>query len=364
MSHDTLPKVQLVAQLPDDTPWLEVLGSRHFAEWLAAQNSGLAFTTYEAGKVFLLGVGPDGRLSAFERTFARCLGLCAAGDSLWLAGHYQLWRFDNLLRPGHTHQGYDRLYVPQAAFTTGDLDTHDVAVEAGGRVVFAATRFSCLATPREGVSFVPLWKPPFVSRLAPEDRCHLNGLAIRDGRAAYVTAVSASDVADGWRDRRREGGLVLDVRSNETIVAGLSMPHSPRWYRDRLWLLDSGTGRFGWVDPAAGRFEPVAFCPGYARGLAFIGDYAVIGLSRPRHDRTFQGLQLDEELRSRGAEPRCGLHVVDLRTGDAPHWLRLEGAAGELYDVAALPGAARPMVLGFKTDEIQQIIAVGESGTL
>jgi uncharacterized protein (TIGR03032 family) len=260
------------------------------------------------------------------------------------------------------HNGCDRLYIPRIGYTTGDLDIHDVAVEASGRVVFVNTKFSCLATLAERDSFTPLWRPPFVSRLAGEDRCHLNGLALSEGRARFLSAVNASDVADGWRDRRRDGGVVLDVATNQIVAAGLSMPHSPRLYRGRLWLLNSGTGYFGSVDLSNGRFEPLTFCPGYLRGLAFIGEYAVVGLSRPRHDKTFGGLALDDNLTAKGAEARCGLLVLDLSTGDAVHWLRLEGMVHELYDVVVLPGVARPMALGFKTDEIQRLLSIGPEG--
>ena len=157
---------------------------------------------------------------------------------------------------------------------------------------------------------------------------------------------------------------MVDVRSNRIVASGLSMPHSPRVYQGRLWLLNSGTGFFGHVDLASRAFRPLTFCPGYLRGLAFIGDYAVVGLSRPRHDKTFGGLKLGEELTARGAEARCGLHVIDLRSGDAVHWLRLDGMVSELYDVVVLPNVARPMALGFKTDEIQRMIAIGEAETL
>ena len=138
---------------------------------------------------------------------------------------------------------------------------------------------------------------------------------MEDGKARYVTAVSTSDVADGWRDRRRDGGVVIDVRDNRMVASRLSMPHSPRVYRGRLWLLNSGTGYFGSIDPTSGVFVPLTFCPGYLRGLAFVGDYAVMGLSRPRHDKTFSGLALDDALAAKGVEARCGLHVVDLRNG-------------------------------------------------
>jgi uncharacterized protein (TIGR03032 family) len=171
-------------------------------------------------------------------------------------------------------------------------------------------------------------------------------------------------VVDAWRDRRRGGGLVIDVHSNDTVAAGLSMPHSPRVHRGKLYLHDSGAGYFGAIDPTTGTFERIAFCPGYLRGLAFAGDYALVGLSRPRHDKTFSGLPLDDELAKRGADARCGLHVIDLRSGDVAHWLRLEGMVSELYDVAVLPGVVRPMALGFKSDEIQRTLAVGDAGEL
>jgi uncharacterized protein (TIGR03032 family) len=349
---------------PPAEPWVEVAGSRLFAGWMADQGVSLAFTTYQTGKLFLVGQHPGGRLAVLERTFNRCMGLWADGQTLWLASLYQLWRFENILPAGQSYQGGDRLFVPKVGYTTGDLDAHDVAVEDTGRVVFVATRFNCLATLSERRSFTPLWRPPFVSKLAAEDRCHLNGLALVGGRARYVTAVSTTDVADGWRDRRRDGGCLLDVTTGRTVAAGLSMPHSPRFYRGKLWVLDSGTGQFGRVDPGTGAFEPVAFCPGYLRGLAFVGDYAVVGLSRPRHDKTFTGLPLEEALRARGAEAQCGLHVINLRTGDAEHFLRVEGIVTEIYDVAVVPGAVRPLALGFKTNEIQQTIAVDSEGVL
>ena len=342
-----------------EAPRFEALASRQFTSWLLEQRVSLAFTTYQTGKLFLIGLQPDGRLSVFERTFNRCLGLWGNGQTLWMTSLYQLWRFENALEPGQVANGFDRVYVPQVGYVTGDLDIHDVAVDGEGRAIFVNTLFGCLATTSDRHSFTPLWKPPFLSKLAAEDRCHLNGLAMESGRPAYVTCVSQSDVADGWRERRRDGGCVIDVRTNETIVTGLSMPHSPRVYRDQLWLLDSGTGHFGRVDRSTGQFEPLTFCPGYMRGLSFIGDYAVIGMSQCRENRTFQGLALDENLKKHDAEAHCGLCVIDLRTGDLVHWLWLQGIVRELYDVVVLPGVRRPSALGFKTDEIRRTITIG-----
>ncbi|WP_442506619.1 TIGR03032 family protein [Novipirellula sp. SH528] len=340
-------------------PLLEINTSRQFTNWMHEQRLSLALTTYQAGKLFLLGLQPDGRLSVFERTFNRCLGLWADGQTMWMSSLYQLWRFENVLEPGQIAGGYDRLYVPQVGYTTGDLDIHDVAVESSGRVVFVNTLFGCLATFSQTHSFVSLWSPPFLSKLAAEDRCHLNGLALENGLAKYVTAVSQSDVADGWRDRRHDGGCVIDVQSNEIVATGLSMPHSPRVYRDKLWVLNSGTGHFGFIDLSAGRFEAVAFCPGYLRGLSFHGDYAIVGLSKPRENKTFSGLELDINLQAGDAEARCGLQVIDLKSGDVVHWIRVEGVVTELYDVVALANVLRPQALGFKTDEIRRVLRLG-----
>ena len=150
-----------------------------------------------------------------------------------------------------------------------------------------------------------------------------------------------------------DGGCVIDVASGEIVVSGLSMPHSPRVHRGKLWLLESGTGQFGPVDVGAGRFEPMTFCPGYARGLGFVGYYAVAALSKPRDNKTFSGLALDANLAARYAEPLCGLLVIDLKRGDIVHWVRIEGIVEELYDVAVLEGVARPMAFGFRSDEIR-----------
>jgi len=332
--------------------------SRHFPDWLGRMGASLALTTYQAGKVFLLGRKADGRLSVFERSFARCMGLGVAADgrSMVLATQYQLVRFNNIVEPGQVHEGQDAVYSPHVMWITGDVDAHDVAIGADGRPIFVNTLFSCVATTSESHSFRPLWQPPFISRLAPEDRCHLNGLALEAGVPRYVTLVGKSDVADGWREQRAAGGLLMDISTNEVVLSGLSMPHSPRLFEGRVWLLNSGTGELGYAD--GNRFEPVAFCPGFSRGLNFIGHYAVVGISEARENRTFSGLPLDAALAQRGATARCGLLVIDTRTGDTVEWVRLEGIVRELFDVAVLPGVRNPAAIGFKTDEVTRVISI------
>jgi hypothetical protein len=303
----------------EEKPIFTLDASRQLSSWLREAGGALAFTTDQAGKLFFLGIDAKGELTVFNRTLERCMGLAAAGDSLYVAMMNQVLRFENALAPGQaTAEGYDRTYIPQVAWYTGDLDAHDLTLDGEGRVIFVNTLFSCLATVSETHSFAPIWHPPFISRLAAEDRCHLNGLALdAAGRPAYVTAVAATDVADGWRDHREAGGLVLDVASGEPV------------------------------------------CPGHLRGLAFIGGCAVIGLSKARENRTFAGLALDARLAAEGIEARCGLYVIDLATGDVAHHVRIDGVITELYDIAALPGARNPMAIGFRSEEIRRVLSVG-----
>ena len=345
--------------LPDKGPLL--LLSPGFSGWMAKAGAGIAFTTYQAGRLFFIGRKPDGSVRAHERLIEQCQGLWTDGHTLWTSSLFMLWRFENVLRPGETTAtGVDRRFVPREGRVTGRTDIHDIGigdVDGARQPIFVNTLFSCLATISDTASFRPVWQPRFINALAPEDRCHLNGLAMDGNRPAYVTAVSRSDVADGWRERRQAGGVVVDVASGEIVAGGLSMPHSPRLYDGRLWVLNSGTGEFGTVDPADGRFTPVCFCPGYARGLAFVGRYAVIGLSRPRNNQTFAGLALEQRLSHGDAAPRCGLIVVDIQSGNVVEWLRLEHTIDELYDVALLPGVRQAEAIGFKGEGIQRQVS-------
>ncbi|MBF0422150.1 MAG: TIGR03032 family protein [Magnetococcales bacterium] len=348
------------ATAPSETkPRLRMDGSRLLTQWLRLQRVSLAFSTYQANKVFFLGLKPDGQLSVFERTFDRCMGLAAQGGLLWLASRFQLWRFASLLDPGQSHDGYDALYVPMAGHTTGDIDIHDIAILPDGRPVFVVTLFNCVATLGVNDSFIPIWKPPFISRLVAEDRCHMNGLTLDNGRPRYVTMVSGSNIVEGWRQHRHEGGLVMDMWNESVVCEGLSMPHSPRLYRGRLWLLNAGTGELGFVDQEAKKFEAIAFCPGFLRGLAFIGDFAVVGMSKARKNGSFNDLPFHERLVREQVTPRCGLAIVDIRTGATTHSLTIDGVIDELYDVVTLPDFVRPMALGLRTQEIHHYLKVG-----
>ncbi len=340
----------------------EVSTSRHFVDWMAASGVSVAVTTYHSNRLFLFGVKPSGRLWVLNRIFERAMGLAATPERLVLANRYQLWQFENVLRPGESDGEHDRVYKPHLAWTTGAIDVHDVALDGQGAPVFVVTLFSCLATSDPHHSLRPLWKPRFISRLVPEDRCHLNGVAMDGGVPRFVTAAAASDAASGWRERRRDGGVVMEVASGEVVASGLSMPHSPRMHAGKLWVLHSGAGELCTVDPATGKLDTVAFLPGYLRGLAFAGDFALVGLSQCREERTFQGLPLDDALRRRGDDARCAVMVVDLKSGAVAHWIDFGGEVRELYDVQVIADVRCPTALGLRSKEIWGVVTHEENG--
>lgn len=331
--------------------------SRGFNAWLRTSGVSLAFTSYQTGQLFLVGSHPNGTVSFNQQNFQRAMGVCWRPGRLYLGSLFQVWRLENMLRPGELgNQIYDAVMVPRNSQVTGDIDVHEVGVDKDGRVIFVNTKYSCLCAFDLTHSFRPIWKPPFISKLAAEDRCHMNGMAIDNGEVRYVTAVSQTDSIAGWRERRHEGGVLIDVQTNRIVTDELSMPHSPRVVGDVVYALDSGRGQIVRIDPATGVKTDIAFCPGFLRGMAIHDGHALVTVSKPR-DGSFKGLLLDGEIAKRDAEPWCGVMVVNLSSGDIVEWIRLEGHITELFDVTVMPGVRCPMSLGPGTMEIQTTVS-------
>lgn len=319
-----------------------------FPALLRRLNCSLAVTTYQAGKLVLVRPEGDG-LNTHYRTFDRPMGMAVAGGRLAVGCGIQVWEFASVpavaakVEPAGSCDG---CYLPRRSHVTGDIDIHEMAFAADGQLWFVNTRFSCLCTLDPTCSFVPRWRPPWVSGLAPEDRCHLNGLCLVDGRPKYVTALGTADTKQGWRPTRARGGVLVDVPTNRAVVGGLSMPHSPRVYGGRLWLLESGDGSLGWVDPAAGAYHKLAEVPGFTRGLGFAGRVGFVGLSQVRESATFAGLPLTDRLTDRV----CGVYAVDLDSGDILAFLHFTGGVREVFAVQVLPGMLYPDLLNEPTD--------------
>jgi uncharacterized protein (TIGR03032 family) len=348
--------------------------SDSFPEWLSRCGGSLAVTTYQAGKVALIGWDPAARqVTLLLRQFQKPMGLALrspdriAGTGiatatsrirqLALATRHEVLLLADapLLAADYLETApvrYDALYLPRAAHFTGDLNVHDLAFDASGRLWLCNTRFSCLSWLSDEFSFVPKWKPPFVSDVVPEDRCHLNGLAMSpDGNPKYVTCLGDTNAPGAWREGKATGGVLVDVDTNAIVLRGLSMPHSPRLNDGALWLLNSGAGELWRVDVSRGSHDVVCALPGYLRGLCFVGPhYAAVGLCQVREKHIFGGLPVQQR------HPRllCGVAVIDLRSGKQAAMFEFTSGAQELYDVQFLPNVHRPMILNLEKDAARQ----------
>ncbi len=310
-------------------------------------------STYQAGQLVSVG-RHQGQVQVGMRGFERAMGVAVGKGRVAVGGRDQVWflRDHSELAPRIPPEGtFDRCLLPRTTAVTGPIQVHEMAwgTDASGRpdLWLVNTAFSCLAGVDERHCFVPRWRPPYISALAPEDRCHLNGVAMRDGVPAFVTAMATTDTAGGWREDRNNTGVVLHVLSGEVVTRGLAMPHSPRWHDGSLYVLNSGWGRLERVELATGNRDIVALLPGYARGLAFAGKYAFIGLSRIRESAVFGGVPIAEYH----DQLRCGLGVVDLTPGQTVATLQFTTGIEEIFDVQLLPEARNLIISGSESEE-------------
>jgi uncharacterized protein (TIGR03032 family) len=322
--------------------------SRNLPALLEHLGSALLVSTYQAGKLGVVG-GRQGSLALSFHNFEQAMGVAVKPDHIAVGARNQVWSLRSApdIAPRLEPAGrYDACFLARSSHFTGDIHVHELAW-AGDELWVVNTLFSCLSTLHEDYSFVPRWRPPFISALAAEDRCHLNGLAMSHGERGvltpcYVTAFAETDSAAGWRPGKAASGCLIHVPSGQTVARGFAMPHSPRVYQGRVWLLDSGTGRLVTVDPATGMVDTVAELPGYTRGLAFHESFAFVGLSTIRETAVFGGVPVAERRESL----RCGVAVIDLRTGRSVAHLEFQSGVEEIFAVEVLPGVRFPAVSG------------------
>jgi uncharacterized protein (TIGR03032 family) len=336
-----------MAEPPTPSAVVRCVHSVSFAPLLRQLGVSLFVTTYQAGKLLVL--RPDGDLiNVLCRDFESPMGLAYRDGELVLGTRQHVWTFLNNLDVVPTLQPpgrHDACFLPRQSLVTGDIQVHEMGWASGARrepeVWIANTRFSCLCTLDGRHSFVPRWMPPFITRLAAEDRCHLNGLGVRDGGVRYVTCLGQTDTPAGWRANKASGGCLLEVPSGAVIAQGLSMPHSPRWHLDRLWLLESGDGSLAVVDERTGRRGAVARLPGFTRGLDFFAGVAFVGLSQVRESAVFSGLPITQRPEKRV----CGVWAVELATGRTLAFLEFQEGVQEIFAVQVLPNSTFPELI-------------------
>lgn len=333
--------------------------SENLPSVLAALHGSLLISTHTTGNVIVVSAR-QGQLAVSFHTFERPMGMAVRPGWLVVGTRTQVWslrNFPDLASRVEPAGHYDACYLTRFSHFTGNIQCHELAWVAsdlgpsekgslgggGGLELWIVnTLFSCLCAAHASYSFAPRWRPPFVSVLAPEDRCHLNGVAVQDGKPRYVTALAETDSAQGWRPRKVGGGCVVDVASNQTVIRGLTMPHSPRLAGDKLLMLHSGLGQLVMADPVNGRLETIAELSGYTRGLAIHDSLAFVGLSKVRSTSSMDGVP----IAAQGERLRCGFAVVDLRTGQVVAHFDFVAGIDEIFDIRILPDSSAPFLSG------------------
>jgi uncharacterized protein (TIGR03032 family) len=330
--------------VPADEQPLRSIHTSNLPHVLEHFGISLLVTTYQADKLIIVRADA-GKVNTHFRNFTKPMGMAVSGNRMAIGTQQEISEFRNTpavasrLDPAGKVDG---CYLPRRTHFTGDIQIHEMAYSQS-ELWFINTAFSCLCTYDADHSFVPRWRPPFVTGYDPSDRCHLNGLGMLDGRPKWVTALGDTDTASGWRANKKDGGILMDVQSDEILVRGLSMPHSPRWYDGRLWLLESGNGSFGFVDIATGKVQEVVRLQGFTRGLDFCGNLAFIAVSQVRETAFFSGIGITERLQER--ERACGVWVVDLPSGNVIAFLKFEDAVQEIFSVNVLHGLRYPELI-------------------
>ena len=318
--------------------------SPQLAEFLHKANCSIAISTYQAGKVVFISAKNDHQLVQLPRTFVKAMGIGLQGQKMVVATVDEAIVLVNSpqLAAHYPKQPktYDALFMPRATYYTGHIDIHDIDFGENDQIYAVNTSFSCLIKIDDNYSFTPIWKPPFISKLASEDRCHLNGMAMENGRPKYVTAFNQGDQPQSWRPEVTTAGILMDVDSNELVASQLPMPHSPRLINGELYVLLSATGELVRIDKATGKYDVVYKHDGFVRGLTHYGEYAFIGLSKLRkNSSTFSKLAIADKAE------KAGVVIVHLPTGAFAGMIQYHTSVDEIYDVQILPNTRRPGIM-------------------
>ena len=332
--------------------------SPNIPELLQSLNCSLAISTYQAGKVILISPKDRDHLVQLPRQFSKPMGMALQGNKMALATLSEVIVLVNNTELAQTYPRqpnvYDSLFIPRSLYYTGEVDIHDLHWTSKG-LLAVNTRFSCLAYINEDYSFSPFWKPGFITNISPDDCCHLNGLAMEADTPKFVTVLGKMNSPQGWRSTKGTGGCLIDINTNEIIVENLPMPHSPRIYDNKVYVLLSATGELAEIDIQKQNYKVIKRLDGFVRGMDRIGDYIFIGLSKLRQTSTaFADLPIAQR------SIFCGVVVMHLPTASISGYIKYENSVEEIYDVKVLPGMLRPGILNHDKPEFRMALSTPE----
>ncbi len=306
--------------------------SQNIVDFFQQTNTTILLSTYQTNKIMIIGQ-ENGQFDIRYKYFPRPMGMCKKDEKLYAGLGHGIYQFSNYASVASTYEGgnrYDACYIPQNIHFTGDIDIHEMEF-ANNELYFINTKFSCLCIKDSNSSFKPIWKPPFISLLQPIDKCHVNGFTTRDNEPRYITALGKTDEPLGWRKNKANGGILMDIKTDEILLEGLSMPHSPRWINNRLYFLESGKGAISYFDFDTKKSVEIARVPGFTRGLDILGDFAFIGVSKVRESATFSGLEI-----TKLAKRVSGVWIVNLLTGDIVSFVEFTSGLDEVFAITVL----------------------------
>jgi len=318
----------------------------NFPQILKGLNISLAVTSYQSQSLFF--IRSDGEsIDTNFKFFRRPMGLAVTEDQITLGTFKEVIKFnrnDAIIRDFEDAEKVDACFTSAASHTTGMINIHDIAYGDDGLWI-TNSAFSCLATLEPDYSFVPQWKPPFISELKPEDRCHLNGMALKDGKPKYVTTFNQLNEAGAWRkdaDKfKKHDGTLIDVDTNEILLEGLIMPHSPRYYEGQVYFCESGRGLVCRYNPETKEVSVLQRLQGFPRGIDFYGPLMFVGLSKTRKSEVANPAPISEEY----DETYSGIWIINLEDDQVLGYVNFEGDIDQIYDVAVLPGMSYPELI-------------------
>jgi uncharacterized protein (TIGR03032 family) len=333
--------------------------SLNIPELLMQLGCTIAITTYQAGKLLFIGAKDNNALIQLGKNMEKPMGLAFDGERLAVAGRQNVLIYSAapILAKDYPRKPdtYDNLFLPRAQYYTSLLDIHDL-VWVQSKLLMVNTRFSCLAWLDDKYTFLPVWKPKFVTELVPEDRCHLNGVALEADKPVYVSMLGKSDEVNGWRNNKASGGVIMDIESNEIVASELAMPHTPRLIDGSLYVLQSAKGELIKIDTATGRYEVIKKFNGYVRGMAYCKGYLFIGFSRIRATHNvFSNLPVSESA------THAGVAVMHLATATVAGEIIYQNSVEEIYDLQIIPNM-RPGMVNFDQEEKDMAISIPGNG--
>ncbi|MEI9920081.1 MAG: TIGR03032 family protein [Bacteroidota bacterium] len=341
-----------------ELPPFSCVATPGFTRLIHELRSSIAISTYQAGKVIFLSAKNERELIQFPRSLKKAMGIALSGDKLAIATQNEVVVYSN--SPGQAKRypkkpdTYDTLYIPRAKYYTGELDIHDLHFTKNG-LLAVNTRFSCVSSIDDNFSFTEVWKPSFITELKPQDLCHLNGMVVVDDQPKYLTALGATNSEKGWKTSKANGGVLIDADSQELILTGLPMPHSPRLYKEGLFVLLSATGELARADIAKGSYDVIHRFDGFVRGMDRVGDFLFIGLSKLRTTSVAFG-----DLPIAAHSPVCGVAAFHLPSGKLIGQLKYETSVEEIYEVKMLQNTVRPAIMSIEKNDHEGVITVSD----